>query len=126
MKKLLIVGTITLIATLFVGSIVYPDSLLMVFASTEVIHSVFRVGLILLLGSLLFIRPPRALAFRILLVTASALLMVASLGMLFGSNGHMLDATVYLEGALIFLVEALELSTDRIDNKPQARRLVKQ
>lgn len=108
MNNLLIAGTIALITTLFVGGVWHPDSLLMVFASTEAIQGILRLGLMLLLGTLLFVRPPRSLRFRIVLVVASAILFAMFLWTLFGSGGYMLDAFVALEVAFIFLLEALE------------------
>ena len=108
MKKLLIAGTIASLAALTIATSVGNDQLLEAFASDDIIMQFVRGGLIVLLAGLLISSPPRSIHFRTILGAVSAALSFGVVLMLERYAIGFLDATFFIEVAIIFALESLE------------------
>lgn len=112
MKKTLIIATILLTTALLIGGIYYPNAYLMWFAGTSTAFAVVRAGLIVILGILLFSNPPRAHYFRYGLAFVAVVLGIVTVACVMSYKLSGLDASVFIETAIIFGIEALEISTE--------------
>jgi hypothetical protein len=112
--KLLIGATLLLVAGLIVGSIFSPDSLMVSLAGTDMTSSMLRIGVGVLLLVLLFTNPPRSYALRSVLGAGAIVLAIVSVQMLLSYRLYLLDAIVFLEVAILFGIEALEVRSRSI------------
>lgn len=115
MKQVLIVTTILLIGAMLFDGMYNPNSPLMWMASTAVVYTYVRLGLIVILLGLLAFRPPRSLYGRIFLVVAAAGLSSSTIILAGLYEVAFLDALIFIEASIIFLIEALE--TDQLSIK---------
>lgn len=112
MKKMLIGGTIILTTALLVTGLTNPGNPLMWLASTSIQYELIRAVLIGILVVLLFTNPPRALYFRAFLGVGAACLGVGTIVLLATYEMNLIDAVVFSEIAIIFAIEALEVSEE--------------
>lgn len=117
MKRLIIIATIAFLVGIGISTATIQDPVLQAFASGDIASQVVRVLLIGLLTSFLFIEPPRSIHFRAFLGVASVALAVGVCTMMFKYIMAPLDAVMYVEVAIIFAIEALELSHGTTKNK---------
>lgn len=108
MKKTLIAATILLTISLMVCGIYYPTFPVMLFAGGSLSLEITRGVLVVLLSILLFSNPPRALLLRYGIGMAGVALMLANGILLFNYNINILDAILFLEVGVIFVIESLE------------------
>ena len=113
MKQVLIVTTILLIGAMLFDGLYNPDSPLMWMASTAVAYAYVRLGLIVILLGLLAFRPPRSLYGRIFLVVAAVVLCSSTIVLAGLYEVAFLDALIFIEASIIFMIEALE--TDQLN-----------
>lgn len=119
-SKMLIGWTLVFVSVLLIGGLYYPQSLLMAFAGTGTAYLVVRVAVMLLLIGLLVTNPPRSHLFRTMLGVWAVALSVLAAQLLLTYQLHLLDAIVFIEVAIIFGVEALEMSKA---GKPVTRKI---
>lgn len=118
MKNALIITTIAFIASMFAGSLLIDDSLFQWAVATTTEYQLARVIIVGFLVMLLVSKPPRHMAFRIVLgmVAVSTVIGVAAL---VAANGMpVLDAVIASEVAIIFALEALETVPKQATYKP--------
>lgn len=96
---------------LLATGVLLPDSFVMSFASTGVIHSVLRGIVILGLIVVLVSRPPRSARVRLLLGAASTMLIVGSCVSIVNYQIGVLDIVLYAQVAIILAIEAIEIQT---------------
>lgn len=113
MKKLLIVGTMLLVSALFIGTLYFPNAPLMWLAGTSIGYEVLRGVAIVLLGTLLFSNPPRALYIRYTIGASAAVLGIATTVLAVTYAIQLIDTIVFMEVAVIFGIEALELPVEQ-------------
>lgn len=113
-SKLLVGSTILMVVALVVGSVVYPNSLVMNFAGKTESYDFLRGGLVVLLIGLLVTNPPRSVLLRSVLATGSVLLVATSVHLLLTYQINILDVIVFMQIAIIFGIEALEPGTATI------------
>ncbi|HAC56441.1 TPA: hypothetical protein DCF80_02980 [Candidatus Saccharibacteria bacterium] len=117
--KLLISWTLLLVIALLLGSVYFPDTLLMSLTDTSPSYTIIRIVVALLLLSLLITKPPRSKLLRAVIGGWSVILAVVSVQSLFNYQLRFFDALVFLEIAIIFAIEALETRvTIPVDKKP--------
>lgn len=121
-SKTLIGLTLVFVTTLLVGGLMYPESLLMAFAGVGVTFTVLRIVMIALLVGLLLTNPPRPHMFRTMLGVWAVALAVTAGQLLMNYQIHMLDAILFIEVAIIFGAEALEMNPAKA-NKPVTRKI---
>ena len=108
MKQVLIITTTLLIGAMLFDGVYYPDSPLMWLASTAVIYAFIRLGLVVILLGLLAFRPPRSFQARVFLGSVASVLGIVTLVLVGQYNIAFLDAIVFIEVAIILMIEALE------------------
>ena len=108
MKRIIIAGTIALLAAITVGIPLTHDVLLEAVASNSLASQIIRTVVIGLLLGLLFTKPPRSMYFRTALGFASGLLGIGVAVLLSQYVMPALDAVLFIEVAIIFALEALE------------------
>lgn len=108
MKRILIAGTATFLLAIMIGTAVAQDNLVQAFASSEPVLQVIRLLLIGLLASLFFTSPPRNIYFRLILGVCSVFLAVGSIAMLVDYYMLVLDTLIFIEIAIIFVINAIE------------------
>ena len=121
-SKTLIGLTLVFVTTLLVSGLMYPESLLMAFAGVGVTFTVLRAVMIALLVGLLLTNPPRSHTFRTMLGVWAVALAVTAGQLLMNYQIHMLDAILFIEVAIIFGAEALEMNPAKA-NKPVTRKI---
>lgn len=112
--KLLIGATLLLVTSLLIGGIYFADTLLMSLAGTDTASLMLRIGVGTLLLALLLTNPPRSLALRTALGAWAVLLAFVSVQMLLGYRLYILDAIVFIQVAILFAIEALEVGPTNI------------
>jgi len=112
MKETLIIGTMLFTAVLLFGGIYFPNSPLMWLASTSLWFEIIRAGLIVMLGILLFSKPPRALYLRCAFGAIALVLGIVTVMFLVTYKINLIDAVVFIEIAVIFCLEALEATEE--------------
>lgn len=110
MKRIIIAGTIALLATVFLGSLFHIEHTLLILTSGSIEFQVIRLALIGLLAALLIWSPPRSLDFRTILGAVSAVLTFGTAFMLSNYQIGIFDALIFIEVALIFALESAEAS----------------
>lgn len=118
-SKLLIGSVLLFVVALIMGSVYYTDTTVMSMADTSMAFTSLRVAVAGLLAVLLVTRPPRSYGIRVIMGTLAAALGALSVGLLFSYEMRLLDALVFLEVAIIFAVEALEVRTIRVKDRNQ-------
>ncbi|MDN5275419.1 MAG: hypothetical protein JWN33_68 [Candidatus Saccharibacteria bacterium] len=121
MTKFLLVGTIILLALLFVGGIFSPSSPLMWLASSDLLFAFIRAALIAVLTVLIVTNPPRSMMFRVIIGMFSIVL--GGLTVVFAQlyTIGIVDAVAFLLVSLASAVEALEMNVE--DFKPKRVRI---
>lgn len=114
MKQVLIITTILLIGAMLFDGVYYPDSPLMWLASTATAYAFIRLGIISILLGLLAFRPPRSLQTRVFLGSAASVLGISTIILLGRYDIAFLDAIVFIEVAIILMIEALETDQQTI------------
>ena len=109
MKRLIILSTIVFLAVIGISAHLSNDALVQAFAGNSVLLQGVRAGIIALLVSFLFIEPPRSILFRAFLAVASVGLFVGVSTLLLDNYMAPLDAVMFVEVAIIFAIEALEM-----------------
>lgn len=107
-KRLLILITTFLVSAMLFSGLYQPDAPLMWLASTTSNYAYMRVALIAVLLTLLVTEPPRSGYFRIFLGAFSAALAISTITLSYWYAIGILDAIVFIEVAIIFMIEALE------------------
>lgn len=110
MKRLIISATIAYLAVVTIGTMIQPDQVLTAFVAGDTLSQAVRVLLIGLLTSFLFIRPPRSMHLRVFLGVASIALAVGAVSLIPSYVIGVFDAILYVEVAIIFAIEALEIT----------------
>lgn len=108
MKQVLIITTTLLIGAMLFDGVYNHNSPLMWMASTDTAYIYVRLGLMVILLSLLAFRPPRSLLGRIFLVVTALGLSISTIILVGQYNIAWLDAIVFIEVSIIFMIEALE------------------
>ena len=122
--KTLVTATLLFIGFLFVGSIYFPDTLVMSLADTSITYQFLRGAIIVLLVSILVTTPPRSPMLRSMIGAWSFLLAVQAIEALFSYQLRLLDGLVFLEVAIILGIEALEARQIPVTKKPSPTRRI--
>lgn len=107
-KKLLISAMVVLVVAMLLNGLYYPDSPLMWLAATSNEYAYMRAALIGVLVTLLITDPPRSKAFRVFLGVFASTLFVSTALLINAYTIGILDAVIFVELAIIFMIEALE------------------
>lgn len=108
MKKILIATTIGLLCAVFLSSQNTGDAMTGWLVSESAEYQVIRIAVIGLLFGLLFSKPPRQVWFRSLIGVSGAMLAVSSFVMMMSYQMHILDMMLFVEVAIILIMETLE------------------
>lgn len=122
--KTLVTLTLLFVATLFAGSIYFPDTFVMSLADTSAMYQFLRGAIVVLLISLLVTTPPRSMALRTMIGGWSFLLAVQAVEALVSYQLRLLDGLVFLEVAIILGIEALETRQIPVTKKPSPARRI--
>ena len=109
--KYIILMLIGLVGSSFVVSVSDVDPFFNAFLAGGALTNALRVGILVLLVTLLFTNPPRSYRLRMLSGVTSLIMLSMSMMQLMAFNTYIVDAVIYLELAIIFAIEALELHT---------------
>ncbi|HEX7484041.1 MAG TPA: hypothetical protein VF281_02715 [Candidatus Saccharimonadales bacterium] len=112
MKQVLIITTTLLIGAMLFDGLYYPNSPLMWLASTDTVYAYVRLGLMICLLGLLVFRPPRLFYNRVFLGVLAGGLAAITCVLVGEYTIEFLDAIIFIEVAIIFMIEALE--TDQL------------
>ena len=116
-NKPLIASVLIFVLALIYGGIYQSSTFLMSLADTSLPYMVLRGGVAVLLVILLLSKPPRSYLVRMTVGIASVVLAALSIGMLYSYEVRVFDAVVFLEVAIIFALEALEVRTIHVKEK---------
>lgn len=108
MKKITIVGTLLITASLFVGGIYFPDAPLMWLASTSIWFELLRAAMMAALVTLLIVEPPRPKTLRYAIGGIAAGLFAITIALSQYYIIQPIDTMVLIEVALVLGIEALE------------------
>lgn len=108
MKQVLIITTTLLIGAMLFDGVYNPDSPLMWLASTATAYAYVRLGLMVILLGLLAFRPPRSFQARVFLGSVAGILGLSTFMLVGQYSIEFLDAIVFIEVAIILMLEALE------------------
>jgi hypothetical protein len=107
-KRLLIIATIFLVGVMLFDGLYHKDAPLMWLASTSPDYAYIRTILVIVLAALFVSSPPRSHRFRLFLGGFATALFGGTLGLSMSYAINLLDAVVFTEVAIIFMIEALE------------------
>lgn len=110
-KRLLIIITAFLVGAMLFSGLYQPDAPLMWLAETTTNYAYMRAALIVVLLTLLITDPPRSGFFRTFLAAFSAALAISTVVLSYWYAVGLLDAVIFIEVAIIFMIEALEADT---------------
>ncbi len=110
MKRILTLSTVSILTVMLLLGVYAPMSYPMLFAATTQNYIVIRIGLIIMLLSLLVYKPPREPAFRMGLIAVATALMMSAGSIFVSYDIKLLDALVFVEAAILFYIEAAELN----------------
>lgn len=113
-KRLLIVITTLLVGAMLFNGLYQPDAPLMWLAATTTNYAYMRAGLIVVLLTLLVTNPPRSGYFRIFLAAFSAALALSAILLSHWYAIGLMDAVIFMELSIIFMIEALEANVGRV------------
>lgn len=122
MKRVVIVGTFLITASLLVGGLYYPDSPLMWLASTSTGFAVLRSAALIWLAVLLVTHPPRPFYLRALLGAGAVGLLATVIWLTKTYVMQPIDTVVFVEIAIISGIEALEGGVERTIMRPLTRK----
>jgi hypothetical protein len=111
-KRLLIVATGILVSAMLFDGLYQKDSPLMWLASTDVNYAYMRVALIAVLIALFVSSPPRSVNFRLFLAVFAAALFGSTVWLSATYEINALDAIIFTEISIIFMIEALEANPE--------------
>lgn len=115
--KYIILTLIALVASALVVSMSGIDPMLSAFLAGGVLTNALRIGILVLLVTLLLTSPPRSFRLRMLSGAACGVMIIMSFVQLTAFNTYIIDAIIYLELAIIFAIEALELPLHTDDSR---------
>lgn len=121
-KRVLIVATAFLVGTMLFDGLYYQDAPLMWLASTSSSYVYVRAALVIVLTMLFISSPPRWLQFRLFLGGFAVALFGSTLSLSMSYAVNLLDALIFIEVAIIFMIEALEadqVTIRRLDSRTQ-------
>lgn len=107
-KRLLITGLLLLIGLMLFEGLYKPEAPLMWLASTSVEYAYLRATLLIVLVTLLVSSPPRSAFFRLLLASFALTIGIGTAVLSYSHAIPLLDAVVFIEVAIVFMIEALE------------------
>lgn len=107
---------------LIVGTYAFPSDIIMWFASTSLIYTIFRVIMVGMLVAVLVTNPPRHLYMRVAMGAMAFTLGCLGIGLLFADTLHLLDVILYIVLAAAFGIEALEFNEEELEEKVTAFR----
>ncbi len=107
-KQILTLATTALVGLMLYYGIYDQSAPLMWLASTSLDYTYLRVALIAVLIALLLSSPPRSNKFRLFLAGFSVSLIGLSIWLIDTYAAGILDAVVFIEIAILFMIEALE------------------
>ena len=110
-SRLIILGSIIMTVWLLVTGLIAPDSITMSFASSGIIHTILRGGVLIMLIGAFMSSPPRSSLFRVLLGAMSTTVLIVSFVLMSGYQIGILDALLYLLVSIVLALEALEFDT---------------
>ncbi|MDB5168342.1 MAG: hypothetical protein JWO55_600 [Candidatus Saccharibacteria bacterium] len=113
-KRLLIVITTLLVCAMLFSGLYQPDTPLMWLASTSIYYAYMRAALIVVLVTLLVTSPPRSGYFRLFLAAFASALAISAIHLSYWYAISLLDAVIFIEVAIIFMIESLEASADDV------------
>lgn len=113
-KRLLTIMTTFLVGAMLFDGLYHPDAPLMWLASVAPNYAYMRAALIIVLIMLLLTNPPRSQHFRTFLAGFSCALFIGTLVLVSSYTVGLLDAVIFIEVAIIFMIEALEADTLRV------------
>lgn len=100
---------------MFFDGLYHHDAPLMWLASTSLNYAYMRVALIIVLVTLLLTSPPRSAYFRLFLIGFSSALFISTIALSYWYAIGLLDAIVFIEVSIIFMIEALEATPEKIN-----------
>jgi hypothetical protein len=107
-KRLLIIATIFLVGMMLFDGLYHKDAPLMWLASTSPDYVYIRTILVVVLTALFVSSPPRSYRFRLFLGGCAAALFGGTLWLSMSYAIGLLDTVIFVEVAIIFMIEALE------------------
>lgn len=113
-KRLMIIITMLLVGAMLFSGLYQPEAPLMWLAATTTNYAYMRAALIIVLLTLLVTNPPRSSHFRIFLMAFSAALGISTILLSHWYAIGLLDAIVFLEVAIILMIESLEASAEDV------------
>jgi hypothetical protein len=113
-KKLLIIMTTLIVCAMLFDGLYQPDAPLMWLAATTLNYAYMRAALIVVLVMLLLTSPPRSHYFRIFLAGFSSALFIGTILLASWYAVGLLDAIIFIEVSIIFMIEALEADAVRV------------
>ena len=113
-KKLLMIATILLVSAMLFDGLYQKDAPLMWLAATTVNYAYMRAALIVVLMTLLITNPPRSQYFRTFLAGFASALFVGTIFLTQTYAVGLLDAVIFVEVAIICMIEALESDPVRV------------
>lgn len=116
--KYIILMLIGLVGASFVISVSDIDPIMHAFLAGGVAANVLRLGILALLVMLLVTNPPRSLRIRLLSIAASAMMVGLCMFQLLSYNAFVVDAIIYIELAIVFAIEALEIKEPHPSVRP--------
>lgn len=114
MKRLMIIITTLLVGAMLFSGLYQPEAPLMWMAETTTNYAYMRAALIVVLLTLLVTTPPRSSYFRIFLMAFSGALGISTILLSHWYAIGLLDAIVFLEVAIILMIESLEASSEDV------------
>jgi hypothetical protein len=113
-KGFLIIATAFLVSVMLFDGLYQKDSPLMWLASAEPNYAYMRAALVVVLLTLLVSSPPRSLYFRQFLGLFAAALFGSTIWLSATYTINLLDAVIFTEVAIIFMIEALEAGEAKV------------
>jgi len=110
-KQLIICGSLLFAAFLFLSGIAASDSFIMGLASDGMMHTVLRGITLLGLTVILFSKPPRPFAVRVVIGAMSSMILIGSFVAMADYHIGVIDAILYLLVAIVLAIESIEEKT---------------
>lgn len=112
MNRFLYFCSIIVLLFFVAGSYLFPNDMLMWFASTADADNLVRVSLAFVLVLLMVVPPPRSIVFRILLGLVAVCLVGWTASTFYSDQLRVLDALAYALLSVVFGLAALEITYD--------------
>lgn len=113
-KSFLIIATALLVSAMLFSGLYQKDAPLMWLASTAEHYAYMRAALVAVLLVLFVSSPPRSIYFRLFLGAFSTALFSSTVWLLATYTVNLLDAVVFTEVAIIFMIESLEAGSVKV------------